>query len=206
MNFRTIPGLQHLLQTYLTHFPNEKKRVENVANAIQKEEPIWKETHPTGHLTGSAFILDASCTKSVAILHKKHNVWVQAGGHIEDHEPSLWQAALREAEEETGLKNLQYLPLIPKFPDLPFDWDVHNIPFDIKRGHGEHWHYDCRYVFVAPQQADFQGEYGELNAIRWVDLRDPEIGDPSFLFGNKKIAEVLLQQSYYQEVNRSGQS
>lgn len=195
MNFRSIPFLQDLLHTYLTRFPNETKRLENVAEAIQKEEPIWKETHPTGHLTGSAFILDTSCTKSVAILHKKHNVWVQAGGHIEENEPSLWQAALREAEEETGLKNLQYLPLVPKLPDLPFDWDVHNIPFDTKRGHEAHWHYDCRYVFISPNQHRFEGEYGALNAIRWVQLNEPEIGDPSFIFGNKKITDVFLHKT-----------
>lgn len=168
--------------------------MESLQQAIDRQEPIWSEFHPTGHLTGSAFILDASCTKSAAIFHKKHEVWVQAGGHVEDHELSLWQAAQREAEEETGLTNLQYLPLFPNDPNIPFDWDIHQIPHDSKRGHGPHFHYDCRYVFISPGNMEFKGEYGELNAVRWVNLFEPEVGDPSFLAGNKKIAASLLQQ------------
>lgn len=194
MNFRTPARLQSLLDRYLKRFPHETSALEKVQQAITKQEPIWSELHPTGHLTGSAFILDPTCTKSVAIFHKKHAVWVQAGGHVEDHEPSLWEAARREAEEETGLTHLQYLPLFPDAPNVPFDWDVHLIPHDTKRGHGEHFHYDCRYVFVAPQSGQFQGEYGSTGAIRWVDLLHPEIGDPSFVAGCVKIATTLLNR------------
>jgi 8-oxo-dGTP pyrophosphatase MutT (NUDIX family) len=68
-------------------------------------------------------------------LHRKLNIWVQPGGHIDAGEDPL-AAALRETVEETGLVTVHTDP-----PTL-FHVDVHGGP----RGHT---HYDLRYVLLS---------------------------------------------------------
>jgi 8-oxo-dGTP pyrophosphatase MutT (NUDIX family) len=43
-------------------------------------------------------------------LHARIGRWLQTGGHIESADASLGEAALREATEESGLRDLQLDP------------------------------------------------------------------------------------------------
>jgi len=40
-------------------------------------------------------------------LHRKVGLWLQFGGHIEQQDASLGDAALREAQEESGIADLK---------------------------------------------------------------------------------------------------
>ena len=53
------------------------------------------------HVTGSAIVTGS---RGVVLLrHKRLGLWLQPGGHVDPGE-TPWQAALREAQEETGLE------------------------------------------------------------------------------------------------------
>ena len=53
------------------------------------------------HVTGSAIVVGP---RGVVLLrHKRLGLWLQPGGHIDPGE-TPWDAALREAQEETGLE------------------------------------------------------------------------------------------------------
>jgi 8-oxo-dGTP pyrophosphatase MutT (NUDIX family) len=94
------------------------------------------------------------------VWHRKFGRWLQPGGHMEDGDGSVFEAALREAREETGLQHFSF-PLGERILDV----DVHPIP-----AHGPdppHFHFDIRYVLTAtPAKTDAQN--GE---IRWFTLR-----------------------------------
>ncbi|MDZ7646212.1 MAG: NUDIX hydrolase [Cytophagales bacterium] len=94
-----------------------------------------------GHITGSAWIVDPSNTQALLVHHAKLNKWVQPGGHA-DGDENILQVALREAEEETGLKNFKVLS------DPPFDVDIHLIPE--RADFPEHFHFDIRYLLKHP--------------------------------------------------------
>ncbi|MEO7325700.1 MAG: NUDIX hydrolase, partial [Dokdonella sp.] len=88
-----------------------------------------------GHLTGSAWLVSADGARALMTPHRKLDRGLQLGGHA-DGDPDLARVALREAEEESGLHDLEVESAI-------FDIDRHRIP-----AHGdepEHWHYDVRY-------------------------------------------------------------
>ena len=70
--------------------------------------------------------------------------------------------ALREAEEETGLRGLVVEPAI-------FDLDRHLIP--ARPGEPAHWHYDVRHVVQATGGEDFVVS-AESHALAWRPIAD----------------------------------
>jgi 8-oxo-dGTP pyrophosphatase MutT (NUDIX family) len=107
------------------------------------------------HLTASAFVL--SSRGVILHLHRRMDIWVQPGGHVDAGEdPDV--AAVRETLEETGLQVLH-----PQ-PAALFHVDVHAGP----RGHT---HYDLRYVLLA-QPLDPTPPAGESPEVHWFDFAD----------------------------------
>lgn len=114
------------------------------------DRPFDEHAHPT-HVTGSAIVVGARGT--VLHRHKRLGVWLQPGGHIEPGE-APWEAALREAAEETGLP-VRFAGGRPTLVHV----DVHPGP----RGHT---HLDLRYLLesddVEPKPPD-----GESPDVAW---------------------------------------
>lgn len=89
------------------------------------------EAHPNsldrscllGHLTGSAGLVTPDRRSTVLVHRKKLNRWLQPGGHA-DGNGNLFEVALHEAFEETGLD----LPIFTPVNSLIFDIDVQKIP------------------------------------------------------------------------------
>lgn len=91
----------------------------------------------TDHITCSSWIINNDNNKILLVHNKKHNKWLQAGGHMEDGETFL-ECAIREGIEETGLSDLYLLS-----NDI-FDIDIHKIPE--KGNEQEHYHFDIRFI------------------------------------------------------------
>ena len=109
-----------------------------------------------GHLTGSAFVVDAAGERALLLRHAKLQRWLQPGGHA-DGDAHLAHVAWREATEETGIEGLAVV--VP-----PIDVDVHRVapPGDVA-----HDHLDVRFLVVAPPGAEPVGNH-ESEALRWV--------------------------------------
>src|SRR5262249_61888150 len=69
-----------------------------------------------GHLTGSAFVLDAAGERVLLLYHRKLRRWLQPGGHADPGERTGEAVALREAREETGPEALRLHPGAPRRP------------------------------------------------------------------------------------------
>ena len=111
----------------------------------------FDENASATHVTSSAIVTGERGV--VLHLHKRLSMWLQPGGHIDPGE-APWQAALREAHEETGL------PVeAGSAPDRLIHVDVHPGP----RGHT---HLDVRYRFSAPP-VDPSPPQGESPEVRW---------------------------------------
>ena len=73
---------------------------------VQTYENCAERELQVGHLTGSAWIVDKDLTHTLLTHHRKLNLWVQLGGHVED-DADMLSASWREAREESGLQDLQ---------------------------------------------------------------------------------------------------
>lgn len=120
--------------------------------------------HLPGHLTGSAWIVDQ--TKKFVLLthHAKLNKWLQPGGHA-DGDENILAVAMREAEEETGLKKFNILH------SGIFDIDIHTIP--ARKDFPEHLHYDIRFLLEANRDDELVISE-ESHDLRWFPLNDLE--------------------------------
>ena len=109
-----------------------------------------------GHFTASAWLVSADGTRALLTHHRKLDRWLQPGGHA-DGDRDLARVALKEAEEESGLRGLRLEPAL-------FDLDRHWIPEH--KGVPAHWHYDARFVVRAGgDEAFVVGE--ESHALAW---------------------------------------
>jgi 8-oxo-dGTP pyrophosphatase MutT (NUDIX family) len=98
------------------------------------------------HVTGSAVIADPGSEKVLLRYHSKLERWLQPGGHVEPGDRSVFETALREAREETGIANFR-----APAGDRILDVDVHDIP--PRFGMPAHRHYDVRFFLLAPAGA-----------------------------------------------------
>lgn len=125
------------------------------------------------HFTASAFVFTPD-GDTLALFHTKLQRWLQPGGHIEVSDATPLGAALREAHEETRLRDLEPLSC------SPIDLDIHKIPSSA-RGPA-HEHFDLRYALLYrgafnPTINDESQGWCWLNGERlnmWA--RDPSIG------------------------------
>jgi 8-oxo-dGTP pyrophosphatase MutT (NUDIX family) len=112
-----------------------------------------------GHFTGSALVVSADGSTALLHHHRFLDRWLQFGGHCDGDEDVL-RVAAREAEEESGIAGLIVASR------KPFDLDIHAIPANPKRGEPEHFHYDIRWVMIAPEEASFRVSE-ESRELRW---------------------------------------
>lgn len=122
-------------------------------------DALWRSCE-TGHLTGSALVLDARGKRILLLSHKKLARWLQPGGHA-DGDANLARVAWREATEETGIAHLKVYP-------QPVDLDIHWVETAKEPGHN---HLDVRFLVVAPPDAVAVGNH-ESHGLAWVDLDD----------------------------------
>lgn len=137
-----------------------------VSHLADHPDGLTRDCRPD-HLTASTLVLSADGTSVLLTLHAKAHRWFQLGGHLEPGDPSLAEAALREATEESGLADLALDP-------VPVQLSEHAVPFC--GPHGDVHHLDVRFLALAPTDAVPEVSDESLE-LRWwpVDaLPDPE--------------------------------
>ena len=151
------------LDAYLQRFPEEQPVVTQFQEFVTTHPDCFERSLAVGHITASAWLLSPDQESVLLTHHRKLNIWVQLGGHV-DGCPEVPQEALREAEEESGISGVQ---LVESFI---WDLDRHRIPE--RKGEPEHWHYDVRFLVQAPHREFHVSD--ESHDLVWVPLRELE--------------------------------
>lgn len=115
-------------------------------------DPFDERDDPV-HITGSAIVIGPRGT--VLLEHRRLGMWLQPGGHVDPGE-NPWDAARREAAEETGL-------------DVVFhDGRIELVHVDVHAGGRGHTHLDLRYLLDGGA-TDPDPPEGESQVIAWFD-------------------------------------
>lgn len=154
-------NLQEKIQAYAS-LNKEETRFADRFIELLKHPDAFERTHLPGHITGSAFIVSNDFSQTLLVHHAKLNRWLQPGGHS-DGDQDVIRVALREADEETGLKDLRL------YSSDIYDIDIHTIP--ARKDMPEHDHYDVRYLVMG--STDEQVIVSEeSHDVKWVLLSD----------------------------------
>lgn len=148
------------LETYTPFNTEEQAMHQRLTQFVRDHAQCFERSLKIGHITGSAWIVNADRSKVLMIHHRKLDRWLQPGGHS-DGDSNTLNVALREAQEETCLQNIQPVS------EAIFDIDIHTIP-----GRGdepEHEHFDVRFMLQANDE-DRIARMEETNDIAWMDL------------------------------------
>lgn len=162
-----------ILERYRRRFPGEAKTIARVRALVARvRDPFDRRALP-GHVTASAWLVSPDGRRVVLVHHRKIGRWLQPGGHVEG-DRDLSRAALREAREETGLRDLRFAeamraPGPPGGSPQPFDLDVHEIPR--RAGEPAHEHHDVRYLLLAPPEQPLTCS-DESHAVAWFTERE----------------------------------
>lgn len=131
-----------------------------------RPQAFWRHEFDPGHFTGSAVVCDPTLERVALTHHRKLGFWLQFGGHA-DGKQDLALVALREAQEESGLSQL----------DLRFkgalDMDIHLIP--AKGNEPQHQHFDACFLFTAPLAELVCSP--ESHQVRWFSMDQAEALD-----------------------------
>jgi 8-oxo-dGTP pyrophosphatase MutT (NUDIX family) len=169
------------LNKYSTSFNEEKQFIARFLELL-KSRDAYQRTHLPGHITGSAFIVDQNREFTLLTHHAKLNKWLQPGGHA-DGDENVIGVALREAEEETGVKNFKLIT-----PTI-FDLDIHLIP--ARKDFPEHFHYDVRFLFTASKDEPLviTEESHDLGWKKIADIERLTDNNPSMVRMAKKVLQ-----------------
>ena len=110
----------------------------------------------SGHITASSLVLDEAGANVLLTLHPRVGKWIQLGGHCEESDETVIDAAFREATEESGI------------PDLAIDGrllSAHTHPITCSLGLPTR-HLDLRFLVRAPTGAR-PVRSAESTDLRW---------------------------------------
>ena len=150
-----------LIADYARRHPEEAGEIALFAGFLASDAAVFERSHPPGHITASCWLVSADGQRLLMTHHRKLQRWLQLGGHC-DGDRNVHRAALREAEEESGLSELSIEPAL-------FDIDRHRIP--ARGSEPEHWHYDLRFVIHATGSQEFVIS-DESHDLAWRDIAD----------------------------------
>jgi len=188
-------NIQKIVVQYLDVYPEDRKSLRQLSEQLKSPEDIFSRKNFVGYVTASAFILNENSEQVLLLEHKSLAKLLQPGGHIEPSDRTLIVAALREIEEETGLKpdEITLRPAVPRNPEVPFDIDTHYIPENKKKGEPAHYHHDFRYLFTT-NSSNIEFDPLESNYYMWIDWED-FVQSPSFGSIAGRIDSVLAERA-----------
>lgn len=157
-------NLKEQIEKYIPYDEQEEKDKEQYLKYIDKFDDVLVRDNIFGHFSASAFVLNKERTKMLVVYHIINDGWIYPGGHA-DGEKDLLSVAVREVEEETGLKAKVLDENIYSIQSVP-------VKGHIKRGKyvSAHLHFDVLYLMEADDKIPLVYRTDESKGVKWVSF------------------------------------
>ncbi len=153
------------IEDYKPYNPQEEKDKEVFLKYIKSFDNYLSRENEYGHITSSAFVLNKERTKIVMIYHNIYKSWGWMGGHA-DGDSNLLGVAIKEAQEESGLKNVK-----PISEDILI-LDTLSVLGHTKKGKyvPAHVHLSVAYLLEADENETLHIKEDENSGVKWVSI------------------------------------
>lgn len=159
--------IKEQIEKYIPYNEQEENDKELMLEYINTFDDVLTRENKMCHFTSSNWIVNKDRTKVLMIYHNIYKSWAWTGGHA-DGDSDLLHVALKEAEEETGIKNLKLLS------DGIYGLQIITVDSHIKRGKfiSSHLHLDCCFLFEANEEDVLRIKEDENSGVKWIDINE----------------------------------
>lgn len=163
-------NLKKQIEKFIPYNEQEQCDKEMMLEYINTFDDVLTRDNKMCHFTASNWIINKERTKVLMIHHNIYNSWTWSGGHA-DGDDDLLRVALKEANEETGLKNLKVLN------DEIYSLEVLTVNGHVKRGKYvcSHLHLDCCFLIEADEEETLTINEDENSGVKWVKIEEASI-------------------------------
>ena len=159
--------LKEKIEKYLPYNEQEEQDKKVMLKYIEKFSDILTRKNEFAHFTASSWILNKQRTKVLMIYHNIYKSWAWTGGHS-DGESNLLNVAIREAKEETGIKNVK-----PILDDI-YSLEIICVNGHVKKGKyvSSHVHLNITYLLEVDENENLKIKEDENSGVKWVDIEE----------------------------------
>lgn len=146
----------HQLEHWRTESDHDESLRHTMLAFLDAAPNACLRAHVPGHITASSLVLDDDGRRVLLTLHPRVGRWIQLGGHCEETDGTVVDAALREAREESGIADLRVDPWL---------LSAHTHPITCSLGRPTR-HLDLRFLVRARPDAEIVRS-AESTDLRW---------------------------------------
>lgn len=159
--------LRKQIEAYQPFNEQEERDKELILEYMAENPNIFLRESRLAHMTASAWIVNKERTKVLMAYHNIYNSWSWLGGHA-DGETDLLKVALREAREESGLRNVR-----PVSEDI-YSLESLTVDGHIKKGKyvSSHLHLNVTYLLEADEEDSLSVKPDENSGVAWFGLEE----------------------------------
>jgi 8-oxo-dGTP pyrophosphatase MutT (NUDIX family) len=159
-----------LIKEYNPYNEQEKNDKETILYCIDAFDDVLNRSNRVAHITSSAFVVNKTTEKVLVVHHNIYNSWSWTGGHV-DGEEDLLAVAIKELQEETGVKNAR--PITSQI----FSLDILPVLGHIKgeRYVSAHLHLSVAFLIEADEQEVLTVKEDENSGVKWIPIDEMAI-------------------------------
>ncbi len=160
--------LKEQIECYVPYDEQEERDKEQMLEFINDYDDVLTRDNIIGHFSASAFVVNKERTKMLVVYHIINESWMYPGGHA-DGEEDLLSVAVREVEEETGLK-------VEVIDNNIFSIQSAPVNGHIKHGKyvSAHLHFDVLYIMEADDTVPLVYTEDELKGAKWISFEEAD--------------------------------
>jgi len=179
--------LREQIEKYIPSCEQEVRDKEVILRCMDTFNDLLVRDNELCHFTASIWAVNEARTKTLMAYHNLYDSWAWTGGHA-DGEENLKEVALRELQEETGVKNIKLVT------ENILALDVLHVERHIKKGKfvPSHLHLNLTYLIEVDENDELKIKEDENQGVKWFLI--DEIFNVVKEEGMKKVYSKLIEK------------